>query len=125
MYNLNMEMKIYFYLLLVVIFTISSIIVRIFWKKKENFNIYQRIIYNIIRYSVVISLGLLILLLSLKRIYILFNFVHYESMKIIVQGVFLLSLAMIVIGVLNLKFLNKKNDSSKNQKYFNSNNREE
>ena len=103
-----MSERLLLHIILFSIFIISYFIVNFFWKEKKGYNIYAKIVYRILKLSTTISLSLGILLLGLKKIYSILYLRNYPSMRIVITGVFLLSLAMQVIAFLNLKFMNKK-----------------
>ncbi|TYB31531.1 MAG: hypothetical protein FXF47_04215 [Candidatus Mcinerneyibacterium aminivorans] len=102
-----MSERVILHIILFVIFLISYFIVDYFWRKKYDYNIYAKVVYKILKLSTSISLSLLILLLGLRKIYSIIYLRNYESMRIIITGVFLLSIAMQVIAYLNLKFMDK------------------
>lgn len=102
-----------FYLVLAVYFIISYFVVSRFYRIKHSEYLPEDIIRYIIRISATFTLTLTILLLSLKKLYDFFKFQNFNSIRIIVLGVLLLSVTMLVIAITNLNIVKKIRNKQK------------
>ncbi len=100
-----MSVQLLFYLILSIYLAVSAWIIFRFVSIEKADNIYESIVRTICRMSLVFDLALGMLLVSLKKISDLLHFSAYETIKVIVTGVFALSIAMSALSYMNYRFL--------------------
>ena len=104
--------KILLYTIFFILYLFSYIIISFFIKKDGNFDIYQKIVFYIFKFSSSTTFFFIMLLIILRKIFLWFNLINYKTVKVMVTGVLLMSIALQIIAFLNLKYISKRKDES-------------
>ncbi len=96
-----------FYGVLALYFAVSAVVVLLSVRFSSGDNLFQKIVAGIFRLSLVFDMSLFMLLCSLKTLSRLLRLGNYETMRLMVAGVFAMSLALSALSFMNYKFLKR------------------
>jgi len=104
-YTQAMSCRTTLYLILILYVLVSWLIVRLIFKKKRGETLYEKIVFHIFQMGCVFSLAFFILLVTLKAIYSNLPLMNFDSMKIIIVGMLIVSLSLVALSYINYKTL--------------------
>jgi|MTBAKSStandDraft_1061840.scaffolds.fasta_scaffold19189_4 uncharacterized BrkB/YihY/UPF0761 family membrane protein len=95
------------YLVLVLYGLVAWLIIRITVKKKSGETLYESIVFYIFQAACAFALAFLILLVTLKTLYVYLPLANFESMRIVVVGMLVTALSLTALSYINYRTLKR------------------